>query len=180
MCFTVLSVFCIVLCCRHWASFPRCRKSVAFLFLKPGQMERFKSHPPCKEVGIGVGVSLGSSCCKAGAQLLSPAEQRLPYSPPPPSLCTHLLSAFSLFFFQWQLLYVCKHKGPRMSFCLSSKLSCCSHFGDSPPPPSRLRVCHNVTDDCAMSYMLLNIFKKHIFHIQLDIQRKMLRCNFDL
>lgn len=67
-----------------------------------------------------------------------------------------------------------------MSFCLSSKLSCCSHFGDSPPPPSRLRVCHNVTDDCATSYMLLNIFKKHIFHIQLDIQRKMLRCNFDL
>lgn len=37
-----------------------------------------------------------------------------------------------------------------------------------------------MTDDCAMSNMLLNILKKHIFHIQLDIQGKMLRCNFDL
>lgn len=112
MCFTVLSVFCIVLCCRHWASFPRCRKSVAILFLKPGQMERFKSHPPCKEVGIGVGVSLGSSCCKAGAQLLSPAEQRLPYSPPPPH-------PFALISFQ-----------PFLSFSFSDSFFMCANTKD--------------------------------------------------
>lgn len=37
-----------------------------------------------------------------------------------------------------------------------------------------------MTYDGAVSNMLLNIFKKHIFHIQLIIQRKTLRCNFDL
>lgn len=119
---------CLVLC-SHWVSFPRCRHSVAFPFLTAGQMERFQSQPSCTEVGLGWVSAWVALAAKLGLGLPLQLSTGCPLPPLAlVSFCTHLLSAFSPFFFQWQLLYVCKHKGPKMSFCLSLKLTRCSHF----------------------------------------------------
>lgn len=113
-----------VLCC-HLASFPRCpRESAAFLLLKTSQNGKTLVISFCKEVGIGTGVSLCRSSCKTrGPSFLLQLSRG---SPPSPlaleSLSASLPSACARFFFQWQLLYVCTHKGPRMSFRLFSDL----------------------------------------------------------
>lgn len=120
-------LYCVLGC--HWASFPRCPGKVwRFSYLRLVRMGRSSSHPFCEEVGIGAGVSLCSSSCKAGGSASfsssseaapTPLGSGVPFHFAPFRLCS--------FFSQWQLLYVRRHKEPKMSFrCLQT--SCCSGF----------------------------------------------------
>lgn len=155
----------MALCC-HWASFSKCWREVPyFYYLGLSGTERHSSLTAVR------GLS---------GTLLSSGRQRPPSVPLFAHFPVHSSASSLSSSFQRQLLSVCKHKGPRTSFCLSLHLSPVVVIVRFPPPPTCLRVCHVMTDDCAMSNMLLSIFKKHIFHIQLHLQRKMLRCNFDL